>query len=260
MYKDYIPTVLKILDEAAKMISNGFFSTIEVENKEDGSPVTNVDKAVDVYIRNELAKAFPGYGFLTEESKDDLSRLEKEYVWVVDPIDGTEEFIKKEYEFTTNIALVHRHEVVLAFIGVPLKNEVYYAYKDGGAYLKISNQETRIHVSNKSKKDLIVLVSPFHDSGLERMYLDRHASCFKEIRKAGAAYKACLIASGKADVTYRFSCHNKEWDTAAPDLLVKEAGGYLFGGLGDPITYNKEDVVNHHGYVIVNRKENFFLG
>ena len=132
MYKEYIPTVLKILDEAAKMISNGFFSTIEVENKEDGSPVTNVDKEVDAYIRNELAKAFPGYGFLTEESKDDLSRLEKEYVWVVDPIDGTEEFVKKEYEFTTNIALVHHHEVVLAFIGVPLKNEVYYAYKDGG--------------------------------------------------------------------------------------------------------------------------------
>lgn len=257
MYKEYIPTVLKILEEAAKMVFNGFFSSIEVENKDDGSPVTNVDKAVDEFLRKELSKAFPTFGFLTEESKDDLVRLNKDYIWIIDPIDGTEEFVKRSHEFTTNVALAYKGEAVLGFIAVPLNNEVYYAYKDGGAYLLKEGKEEKLHVSNKTV-DLIVLQSPFHDSDIERKYLEDHKDKIKEVRKAGAAYKACLIASGKADATYRFSCFNKEWDVAAPDILIREAGGYLLGGDGKKITYNKVDVKNHHGYIIVNKLENLF--
>ena len=257
MYKEYIPTLIRLLEEAAKKVFCGFSSSFEVTNKEDGSPVTNIDKEVDLFLRNELAKSFPTYGFLTEESKDDLSRLDKDYIWVIDPIDGTEEFVRKEYEFTINVALVYKHEVVLGFVAVPLKNEIYYAYKNGGAYLYKNNENKRLHVSNKTD-NLIVLVSPFHNTQIEEDYINKHQEHIKEVRKAGAAYKACLIASNEADVTYRFSCHNKEWDVAAPDIIVSEAGGLLLNGDGSKITYNKKDVTNHTGYVIVNKIDNLY--
>ncbi|MCR4879359.1 MAG: 3'(2'),5'-bisphosphate nucleotidase CysQ [Bacilli bacterium] len=258
MYESELKATLDTIRSAAKIINDGILSSsYQVEEKTDGSPVTSIDKKVDEFIRTSLAKLFPDYGMLTEESKDDLSRFEKEFVWIIDPIDGTEEFIKRQYEFVTNIALCRHHEIVLAVIMEPISKEIYYAIKGEGAYLIKDNVKTRLHVSNKTS-ELTCLTSPFHMSLEEKEYLNKHQDKFKNIEYRGAAYKACLIASGQADVSYRLSPYTKEWDTAAPQLIVTEAGGVFLDKYKNEITYNKTDVRNLNGYVILNKIENYF--
>lgn len=258
MYESELEATLYTIRLAAKMISDGFFSSsYSIAKKEDGSVVTSIDKEVDAFIRHTLGIAFPTYGFLTEESKDDLTRIDKEFVWIIDPIDGTEEFIKHEYEFVINIALCHNHEIVLAAIMEPIKNELYYAVKEEGAYLIKDDIKKQIHVSTNLNK-LTCLTSPYHMYDEEKEYLKKHAIKFNAIEYKGAAYKACLIASGQADVSYRFSPYSKEWDTAAPQLLIEEAGGVFFDKNRNRITYNKKDVRNLDGFIMLNRIDNYF--
>lgn len=258
MYSKELKATLDIINNAAEMISRGFYSTsYEVDTKSDDTPVTSIDKQVDKYIRESLSKLFPSYGFLTEESKDDLARLDKEYVWVVDPIDGTVEFIKKQYQFVINIALVRNHEVVLGVIMEPISKEIYYAVKGEGAYLLKDGVTTKIHVSNKTN-NLICLTSPFHQSVEEKEYIEKYKDRFSDITYIGAAYKACLIASGKADVSYRLTNNTKEWDTAASQIIVLEAGGVFLDKYKREIKYNRKDIRNLDGYIILNKIENYY--
>ena len=258
MYESELEASLKTIKLAAKMISDGFLSnSYNVSNKEDGSVVTSIDKKVDKFIRESLSSYFPNYGFLTEESVDDLSRISKEFVWIIDPIDGTEEFIKHEYQFVINIALCRNHEIVLSVIMEPISGEIYYAVKGEGAYLLKDGVKTKLHVSNSLSK-LTCLTSPYHMYNEEKEYIKKHADKFNTILYKGAAYKACLIASGQADVSYRFSPYSKEWDTAAPQLIVEEAGGVFFDKNRKRITYNKKDVRNLDGFIMLNRIENYF--
>lgn len=257
MYESELEATLYTIRMAAKMISDGFFSQYSIHKKDDGSLVTSIDKEVDSFIRDTLSKMFPHYGLLTEESKDDLSRINKEFVWIIDPIDGTEEFVKRQYEFVVNIALCRNHEIVLAAIMEPISRELYYAIKGEGAFLIKDGLTKRIHVSH-NLINLTCLTSPFHVSEEEKKYLKEHAEKFNTIEYRGAAYKACLIASGQADVSYRLSANTKEWDTAAPQLLIEEAGGVFFDKYRNKITYNRYDVRNLDGFVMLNRIENYF--
>ena len=258
MYESVLEASLKTIKLAAKMISDGFLSnSYSVSNKEDGSVVTSIDKAVDKYIRESLGSYFPNYGFLTEESVDDLSRISKEFVWIIDPIDGTEEFVNHQYQFVINIALCRNHEIVLSVVMEPISGEIYYAIKGEGAYLLKDDTKTKLHVSDKLN-NLTCLTSPYHMYDEEKEYLNKYKVKFQSIDYAGAAYKACLIASGKADVSYRFSPYSKEWDTAAPQLLIEEAGGVFFDKNRNRITYNKKDVRNLDGFIMLNRIENYF--
>ena len=257
LYQKEFDAAFYIIQLAAEEISRGYFDNVGSWKKSDGSPVTIIDQKVDAMIVKYLRGLFPSHGFLTEESKDHLSRINDEFVWIIDPIDGTMEFINHQYEFVTNIALCHNHEIVMALISAPLTKEIFYAIKGEGAYRYHNGRKRKIHVSNKTDK-LTCLTSPYHMSGDEENYLKEHQEKFKDLMLAGAAYKACLIASGKADVSYRFGANTKEWDTAAPDLLVREAGGYFVDNNRKRIKYNKEDVINHDGFVMANKKENYF--
>lgn len=257
MYQKEFDACLHIIKLASEVISQGYFDNGGVSIKSDGSPVTEIDKKVDKLIRDYLAKEFNNYGFLTEESKDDLSRLEREFIWIIDPIDGTMEFINHEYEFVTNIALCKNHEIVLSMISVPLKDEIYYAIKGEGAYLIKDGVTTKIHVNNKLS-DLTYLSSPYHMSKDEENFINNHKDKFNKMRLAGAAYKACLIAKGEAEISYRLTVDTKEWDTAAPDLLIREAGGVFFDRNKLPLKYNRQDVRNLDGFIMLNRIENYF--
>ena len=256
MYEKELEATLYTIRNAAKMISDGFLSSYSISKKEDGSLVTSIDKEVDKFIRDTLSVIFPTYGFLTEESKDDLSRISKEFVWIIDPIDGTEEFIKRQYEFVINIALCRNHEIVVAAIMEPISGELYYAVKGEGCYLLKDGVKKQLHVSNNTSK-LTCLTSPFHMVDEEKEYLKKHADKFNVVEYRGAAYKACLIASGQADVSYRFSPYSKEWDTAAPQLIVEEAGGVFFDKNRNRIIYNKKDIRNLDGFVMLNLAGNY---
>ena len=258
MYEKEFEVALKLIKKAGSIILESYEHPLDVETKGDGSPVTVVDKKVDKLLRDGLSKAFPSYALLTEESEDDLSRLDNDFVWIIDPIDGTKSFIARDYQFVTLIALVYKHEPVISLIMEPRSGEIYYAKKGEGAYLLKGRKKTQLHVSNKVDKNLTVLVSPYNKNPFEIEYLNKNKAHFKTLKPVGAAYKACLIASGKAEVCYRFSFESKEWDTCAPQLLVEEAGGYYFDGNGFRMKYNRQDVVNHDGYMMVNDLKNIF--
>lgn len=231
-----------------------------VEIKDDNSPVTKADKAADKIIREILSKAFPTYALLTEESLDDKKRLENDYVWIVDPVDGTKDFVAKNGEFTVNIGLSYKHKAVLGVILAPVTGEIFYASQGKGAfYLEDKDSEPiKIHCNDKTE-DLTTLVSRFHSNETEQAMIKKHSDKIKHQRTIGATLKGCVIAKGEAEMSYRFSSNTKEWDTCAMQAIVEEAGGFILKFDGTPIVYNRDDVYNHDGYVICNKKENFLL-
>lgn len=245
---------LKAKVKIMEIYNRGF----DVEIKEDNSPVTLADKTADKIIREELHKAFPSYAFLTEESEDDSTRLNNDYVWIVDPVDGTKDFVARDGGFTTNIALAYKHEVVVGVVIVPVTGEIYYASKGNGAYYRNGDHEERIHVNDKTE-NLTCLCSVFHFTEAEQELIKKHSDKITRVEKYGSSLKPCRIAHGKAELTYRLSAGTKEWDTAACQAIVEEAGGLFIEPDGSPIKYNRKDVYNRKGYIVTNRKENILL-
>ena len=258
MWEKELEIALKAAKEAQKEIIRIYHEGFNVEIKSDDSPVTNADKTADRIIRDIIHKAFPSHAFLTEESEDDKERLNNDYVWIVDPVDGTKDFIAKDDEFTTNIALAYKHEVVVGVVAICARDEYYYATKGQGSYHLKDDKAIKIHVNDKLD-DLTCFTSVFHFNDKELALIEKHKDKIKHIKKRGSSLKPCLIAEGKGEISYRMSQGTKEWDTAASDIIVKEAGGIYCEPDGKDIVYNREDVYNRKGYIIVNRKENILL-
>lgn len=260
MYDIFLNAALQAARLVKKPIMDIYNShDFNVEIKSDQSPVTKADKLSDKLIREYLSTMFPDHGFLTEESKDDLSRLKKDYVWIIDPIDGTKDFINKDDEFTVNIALSYRGEIIVGVVLIPAYDQIYYALKGQGAFFIDKDKKVeKIHVNNKLN-NLTCLISVFHHNELEQNMILRHTDKIKNVVKKGSSIKACLIAKGEAELSYRLSSGTKEWDTAAINIIVNEAGGIFLQTNLTPIKYNKKDVYNRKGYIICNNIKNFLV-
>jgi 3'(2'), 5'-bisphosphate nucleotidase len=181
-------------------------------------------------------------------------------VWVIDPIDGTKDFIAKNDEFTINIALVHKQQVIMGLIHIPAKQDTFYALKGEGSFHRFRDRDQRIFVNRKVDK-LTVLTSRFHLQPVEKEVIQKYQSLGKisKVETYGSAIKACRIAEGLAEISYRLSPDTKEWDTAASDLIVTEAGGYFIKPNKEKYWYNRRDVRNLEGYIILNRLDNLLL-
>ena len=234
--------------EILKIYNSSDFS---VEYKGDNSPLTTADKASNAIIVKMLKENFPEYAILSEEEKDNLDRLNNDFCFVVDPLDGTKEFIKRNGQFTVNIALSYKHKSVMGVIYVPVTGELYYAQENGGCYLEAEGVVTELKVDKtpKEKSQLNVVMSS--SDGCEAM--DRLIEKYNltNLVKAGSSLKGCMIAKGKADVYYR---HNPtmEWDTAAMQCIVEEAGAIFMQMDDTPMLYNREDSLNSKGFYIIN--------
>ncbi len=254
---------LKIAIEAGlvakEAIMKIYREPFDVEIKNDNSPVTIADKKADKIIREILEKAFPHHAFLTEESEDNIARLDNDFCWIVDPVDGTKDFVVKNNEFTTNIALSYKGEIVVGVIVIPAADTIYYATKGGGAFKRDAfDQVLKINVNEKLNK-LTVLTSRFHVKENELETIKKHSDRIIHVETYGSAVKACRIAEGLAEITYRLSSGTKEWDTAASQVIILEAGGVFIKPDGKQMTYNRVDVNNREGYIIANRIENVLL-
>lgn len=240
--------------EAGRAILEVYFEDIEVILKSDDTPVTRADYASNALILDRLIHAFPRHGFLSEESTDDPIRLEKEYCWIVDPLDGTKEFIKKNGEFTINIALAKDREIVMGVVYAPVKEELFFAIRGEGAYMEKEGQVTRLRVSERLV-DLYALKSRSHETIRYAELLAKHSERILVIHRMGSAYKGCLIARGDYDIYYNFG-HTMVWDTAPVDLIVTEAGGYFRQLDHTLFKYNTKKIKNDNGFLILNRPEN----
>ncbi len=256
MYEKELLAMQKAALDAEGWILSVYQKDFEVEIKSDNSPVTEADKGADKLIRKELHEKFPHYAFLTEESTDDLSRRENDYVFIVDPVDGTKDFVSKDDEFTTNIALAYKGEIVAGVINIPCKNVMYYAIKGEGAYkLEKGKKPLRIHVSSKDD-NLTCLVSRSFLNDSERALIEKNKDKITNVVPLGAAMKFCYIAEGLADISFRVSSNTKEWDIAAGDIILSEAGGIMRKPDGSVYTYNRIDVYNREGYTLANKESN----
>jgi phosphoesterase RecJ-like protein len=231
---------------------------IQVTIKSDDSPVTQADLLSDKIIHDVLKQS--GYLILSEETEDNPDRLKSDFIWIVDPIDGTKDFIAKTDQFAVNIALCKNHEIIFGLIGVPAQNIYYYATKGNGAY-KVdlnTNTQTRIY-ANKKKTDLEALISNFHTSKEELDYINQRSSIITHSRKVGSALKGGIIAEGKGDIYIKFGEHTKEWDVAPFAVILKEAGGYFALPNGEIMLFNRKDVYNRAGYIVANSKQDILL-
>ena len=242
---------------AKDIIMEIYNSPFDVEIKDDNSPVTLADKKADLAIRDYLAPLFPTYHFLTEEGVDSKERLSAEYVWIIDPLDGTKDFVNRDDEFTVCIALSYLGKVVVGVIIAPVTGRVYYASEKGGAFERLADgTNVPLKVSNRLT-GITVATSRYHNRAEVTIYIERNKDIIANTVTLGSTLKAIAIARGDIELFYRAGSGTKEWDVAAADIIVSEAGGLFIKPNGEKIVYNKEDVHNHDGYVIVNKKENF---
>lgn len=215
-----------------------------VEYKDDKSPLTEADKIANEIICSELSKLYPDTPIMSEENKQTEYETRKwwEYYWCIDPIDGTKEFIKKNDEFTVNIALMHKNTPILGVVYAPALDEIYYAKQNQGAFK--DGQKLPIYTNDNPKEKLSVVASKSHLSPETQEFIDNLDT--KEISQIskGSSLKLCMIATGEADIYPRLA-PTMEWDTAAADAIVREAGKmtYQFES-NKPMAYNKEDLLN----------------
>ncbi|MBD3282892.1 3'(2'),5'-bisphosphate nucleotidase CysQ [Candidatus Pacearchaeota archaeon] len=215
-YSEELNTAISLAKKAGRKILKYYHAINAIKYKEDESPVTQADLAADNIIVNGLKTQFPSYGILSEES---LKETDKKYLWVIDPLDGTKEFINKKGEFTVNIALTQNENPVLGVIYLPVKNEIYFAIKNNGAYY----DDKKINVSDKKKISEMTLVKSRSHSDKRINLIEKD---FKKVIKKGSSLKGCMIARGDADAYIRITPINI-WDICAMDLIVCEAGGIL---------------------------------
>ncbi|MEQ9261770.1 MAG: 3'(2'),5'-bisphosphate nucleotidase CysQ [Owenweeksia sp.] len=231
--------------------------TIEVEYKKDNSPLTVADQKSHETIFNILEPT--GIPILSEEGKEInyTDRNHWKLLWVVDPLDGTKEFIKQNGEFTVNVALVEGQDAEMGVIYVPVQDVLYFGSPETGSYkvekasgLDLSNLDA---IMGKGNKLPVSYDRPFTMVGSRSHMNDETAEFFADIRKehpeaevisCGSSLKICMVAEGKADVYPRFA-PTMEWDTAAGHAIVKQAGfNILKPDTNKPLQYNKEDLLN----------------
>ena len=239
--------------EAGKAIWGIYNSEqIDVEYKSDDSPLTQADKCSNWIIVKALAQNFPDYAILSEEEQDNIERMQNDYCFVVDPLDGTKEFIRRNGQFTVNIALAYKGKSVMGVIYVPVTGELYWAAEGQGAYLTVGDETRKIKVSDRIK-DIRVVMSSSHGCAEMDELLEKHK--LTNFVKIGSSLKGCIIAKGEAEVYYRFN-PTMEWDTAAMQCIVEEAGA-VFRQMDDTeMRYNRGDCRNSKGFYIINRMEN----
>lgn len=254
--------ILNILKETAikagEIIMEIYETDFNVEYKEDMSPLTLADQKANAYIISVLTENFPNYAILSEELKDDKTRRNNNYCFIVDPLDGTKEFVKKNGEFTVNIALSYQQHPVIGVIYVPVSKDLYYASVEGGAFKVDGNtgKSEKLHVSNKTDQ-LIWVGSKSHSSEKEAHLIQTHQAQIAEVVSIGSSLKGCLVAEQKADVYYRFGL-TCEWDTAAMHCIAEQAGAIVRQMDHSELLYNREDTLNAKGFYIVNNKRNIW--
>ncbi|NQZ77716.1 MAG: 3'(2'),5'-bisphosphate nucleotidase CysQ [Ekhidna sp.] len=233
--------------EIINIYESGDFS---VEAKSDESPLTLADKAAHEKIVSFLTPT--GIPILSEEGRSIAfdERSKWDYFWMVDPLDGTKEFIKKNGEFTVNIALIHQGEAVLGVVYPPVLEDLYWAVKSEGAFRQTGDNIQKLETSGNdlNQSGLRVVASRSHMSQETESFVT--ALKEPEIVSKGSSLKFLLVASGKADVYPRFG-PTMEWDTAAANVIVTEAGGRVtLEDRNTPLTYNKENLLNPYFLVL----------
>jgi len=260
--KSVLPAVLQISHDAGTAILEVYGTEFSVDQKEDKSPLTEADRRSHEVISKGL-KGLPGMNIpiLSEEGRNMPyeERRDWETFWLVDPLDGTKEFIKRNGEFTVNIALIHKGRPLAGVVYIPVSGITYFAAEGLGSYMltedkkvsgrslqEILDMAAKLSLGSSNPSGITVIGSRSHMSGETEEFINKLRSKYSSVDfvSAGSSLKFCLIAEGKADIYPRFA-PTMEWDTGAGQAVVEQAGGgVLRWPEMTPLEYNKESLVN----------------
>lgn len=242
--------IMQLSVEAGHEILRIYETDYAIEHKDDKTPLTEADMAAHHIIDAGLQRLTPQIPILSEESDEVPFAERKQWTcyWLVDPLDGTREFIKRNGEFTVNIALIENGESVLGVVYAPVLKTSYYARRGAGAFRKNNGQAaTAIHTRRPCASPVLIAGSRSHRGDSLNAYLDRLDDY--EIISVGSSLKSCMVAEGSADVYPRLG-PTSEWDTAAAQCVVEEAGGRLTDTKMQSLRYNtKDSLLNPHFFV-----------
>ena len=237
--------------EAGRIILDFYNKNLNITFKADESPLTQADLASNKLITDTIKKITPNIPILSEEEfiEWDVRKEWKKY-WLIDPLDGTKEFIKKNGEFTVNIALIENNRPILGVIYAPVSNELYFAKKNFGSFKILTSKQLntldnakKISIKINKTNKVNIIGSRSHSNPILNKWVSKNFNDFQILQK-GSSLKFCLIAEGFADIYPRFG-PTSEWDIAAGHIILEEAGGKLKSIDNKVILYNeKEDILN----------------
>lgn len=239
-----LESIKNIASIAGDIVMEIYCKDFDVDYKEDASPLTLADLKSNEIICDFLKKQYPSIPIMSEENKEVSYDIRKtwEYYWCIDPVDGTKEFIKKNDEFTINIALIYKNTPVLGVVHAPALGEMYWAKKGEGAYK--NNKRLPLQKNHNPKEKLYVVASKSHLSQETQEFINKlDAKEIVQVSK-GSSLKLCMVAEGVADIYPRLA-PTMEWDTAAAHAVVLEAGKKVMQYKSNKsVVYNKKDLFN----------------
>jgi 3'(2'), 5'-bisphosphate nucleotidase len=241
-------SLMPVVERASVAIMQIYDGAFAVQRKDDNSPLTLADLESQRVIIEGLEQITPDIPILSEESAAApwAERQTWRELWVVDPLDGTREFVKRNGEFTINIALVVQHEAVLGLVSAPAQKVTYWGFRGGGAFTRAHRAETRAIGVSPPQRPVRVLGSRSHASTQTAAYLARLGPHI--VSGVGSSLKFCLLAEGKADLYVRFGA-TSEWDTAAGQAVLEAAGGLVTRMDGHRLRYNCRESLTNGDFV-----------
>lgn len=245
-----VKKVVDIAHEAGMAILDIYnnYDDVQVEQKADDSPLTIADRTANTIICKGLEQLAVHYPIVSEENKAIAYEERKDfaYYWLVDPLDGTKEFIKRNGEFTVNIALIHEQKVVMGVVYAPCLDEMYWAIKGQGAFRSKDGKEERLEAPSFKMSDerLNIVCSRSHLNEDTQQFVGQLQQ--PELVAKGSSLKFLTIASGEAHIYPRLA-PTMEWDTGAAQIVLEEAGGSVINFESkENLLYNKENLLNPH--------------
>ena len=250
--KSICENLIETFNEAGKVSIDLYKKGLQIKIKEDKSPVSNGDLKVNELITNKIKDLTPNIPIVSEETVDLGKKNEAKIFWLIDPIDGTKEYIAGKEEYTLNAALVFNTVPVLGLVGVPKKNRLFFSYSPGESYLIENGKTQKISCKKRQPKGKIVALSSAikpSDIVLNKLKEFKVTS----IVKMASSYKFCVIANGEYDI-YAARERANEWDYAAGHAVAQNAGAIIKTLDEKPFLYGKEDYKNPS--ILIKRADN----
>jgi 3'(2'), 5'-bisphosphate nucleotidase len=249
---DKIPELdiaIKAAIEAGNEILEIYKKDFDTFIKKDDSPITEADLRSNEIIKKSLSKT--KYPILSEEDKDDQNRILEKIIWIIDPLDGTSDFIDKTGEFTVMIALIENKKPILGVIYWPIEKTLFVAQKNRGAFKFSNNKWDKISVTKINEfSNCRIVGSRHHLSDTEKKFIKKLG--INDFTSVGSSLKVGKISSGQAEAYITTTNKIKEWDTAASYCIISEAGGRMTDMLGNDLTYNNKNVYHQNGILVTN--------
>jgi 3'(2'), 5'-bisphosphate nucleotidase len=247
-----LDVAVQVIREAGTIVNTFYVGASEVSYKAHNEPVTEADQSSNQHIVSRIRAAFPDDGILSEEAKDDMARLDKERVWIIDPLDGTKEFIARNGEFSIMIGLSIGGQPVLGAVHQPSTGLLYTGIVGQGAYLEERGETVPLRVSDRQNlREMILVSSRSHRQQIVDQ-IRKELRITREKVTGSVGLKVGQIVRQLADLYIHPSPGCKEWDLCAPNAILVAAGGVMTDCWGNPLRYNKRDIRAHNGLVATN--------